>query len=70
MSIPIQTGRLPRRFRDPDFKSPIPDSLRLEDGTYVVNPEWDAAEYEETFFFNGKQLPPMTEHEAFRRMRP
>jgi hypothetical protein len=67
MSTTIQTGRLPRRFRTPEFTDPIPDSLRLEDGTYITNPEWEAATYEEAFFDkHGNALPPMSTYEFFR----
>lgn len=48
MSTPIQRGIRPRRFRTPDFKSaPIPDSILNDDGTYSINPEWEADAFDE-----------------------
>jgi hypothetical protein len=58
MSTPIHTGRRPRRYLDMEGKTLVPDSLRLEDGTFIWNPEWETAPYEVTFFLNGKNLRP------------
>lgn len=70
-NTPVQTGRLPRRFLTPDFTTePVPDSIWVEGKGFVTNPAWEAAPYEETFFDeNKKQLPPMSQYEAFREMR-
>jgi hypothetical protein len=68
MSTPIQTHRRPRRFRTPESKDAIPDSIRQDDGSLIINPEWEAAIYEETFFLNGRQLPPMNLSELNRKI--
>lgn len=58
---PIHSGLRPRRYLKPedDPDNPVPDMLHLEDGTFVVNPEWETAPYEEVLgvFKNGKFKP-------------
>jgi hypothetical protein len=46
----------PHRYRTPEFKDPIPDTLVEEDGTRRENPEWTEAEYEEVLVFHPKVL--------------
>lgn len=70
MTAPLQTDRRPRRFLDPDFKQQVADSVRLEGGAVEWNPEWETAPYEEVFFVNGKELPPMSVYEMSKLLRP
>jgi len=71
MSYPrtVQTGRLPRRFKTPDFKDVVPDSLQHEDGHFTTNPEWEKAEYEEIFMTKkGRLIEGKSLYEAFREI--
>ncbi len=63
----VQTGRLPRRFKTPDFKDVVPDSIYDETlGHYITNPEWEKAEYEEVFQdLRGNLLEGLSPYEAF-----
>lgn len=54
--IPVHTGTRAKRFVTLDGTDPIPDMLHLEDGRFVVNPEWEAAIYEEVFMRDGEVL--------------
>lgn len=63
---PVQTGRLPRRFKTASFEDVVPDSLQHENGSYTTNPEWEKAEYEEVFkTIGGHILRGVTLYEAF-----